>query len=113
MALKLDPLYHTETMLRILMDQGSTLYAMELAEKIIEKDPDNTSVREILEDLKARARASFDRFRQGGKKEEERVEKIAPKVPESEQPLAEVQSFKVGKLQRLLRNVQNYRERNA
>ena len=66
MPLDIDPIFHTETMVRILREQGSTLYAMELAELIMAKDPKNDSVAQILEELKGDARSSFERFQKGG-----------------------------------------------
>lgn len=66
MTLDLDPIFYTETMVKILQEQGSTLYAMELAEKILEQNPGNESVRNILKKLKEEAKSSFDRFRQAG-----------------------------------------------
>lgn len=98
MALDFDSIYHTLTMVKILKDQGSTLTAMELAEKILEKDPQNQKVREILEALKTEARASFDRFRQAGS----HVAK-PPSDPRGED------SGKVGQLRSLLQRVQEYR----
>ena len=70
MALEIDPIYHTETMVRILREQGSSLYAMELAEKILAKNPGHENVRQLLEEMKEEARASFERFRQAGRVEE-------------------------------------------
>ena len=93
MPLDFDPIYHTETMVRILWDQGSTLHAMELAEKILEREPDNASVRAILDELKSEAKASFNRFRKVGKTED--VKKPVPeKAAPEEKPdpvLAEVE----------------------
>lgn len=70
MALDLHPLYHTETMVRILREQGSSLHAMELAEIILSKQPDHQSVAQLLDEMKEEARASFERFRQAGRVED-------------------------------------------
>lgn len=91
MSLELDPIYHTATMVKILREQGSTLHAMELCEKILEKDPDNQRVRKTLEEIKGEARASFERFRQAGR------------------PPARPKQAKVEILQTLLQGIQEYR----
>lgn len=70
MALDLHPLYHTETMVRILREQGSSLYAMELAEIILAKQPEHRAVAQLLDEMKEESRASFERFRQAGRVEE-------------------------------------------
>jgi hypothetical protein len=90
MPLDLDPIYHTETLVKILRDQGSTVTAMELCEKILEKNPDHQGVRKILEELKGEARASFDRFRS---------------PPQGER----VGSPRLQKLETLMHRVQEYR----
>ncbi len=78
MALELDPIYHTETMVRILREQGSSLLAMELAEKILQNNPENDSVRQLLGEMKEEARASFERFRQAGRTEDHASEPAEP-----------------------------------
>lgn len=67
MPLDLDPIFHTVTMVNILREQGSPLYAMELAKIILEKDPENDSVRAILDELKKEGRSAFERFKSAGK----------------------------------------------
>lgn len=132
MALDFDPIYHTETMVKILREQGSTLHAMELAEKILERDPGNASVRSILEELKTEARASFERFRQAGKNEKPETEEEAAANAESLSPMAVTESLpktppesasspdplkpqdrKIRALKGLLTQVQNYRRQNG
>lgn len=98
MSLDLDPIYQTETMVKILRDQGSTLRAMELCEKILEKNPGHEKVRSILEDLKAEARASFDRFRGA----------TNPNPP-SKLPEQNLATGRLQKLEILLLRVQEYR----
>lgn len=101
MPLELDPVYHTLTLVKILRDQGSTVTAMELCQKILEKDPAHEGVRQILEDLKGEARASFERFRSSGKPEETSQETFESNSPAS--------SPKLQKLETLLNRVQGYR----
>ena len=98
MALDLDPVYHTETMVKILREQGSTLTAMELCEKILENNPGHEGVRKILTELKAEARASFDRFRGSGSSEQPKASVEVAAVP-----------TKIQKLEALLTQVQEYR----
>ncbi len=62
MSLELDPIYHTETMVKILREQGCTQHAMELAELILSEHPEKQSVREILEELKEESKKAFERF---------------------------------------------------
>jgi predicted Zn-dependent protease len=66
MSLDLDPIFYTETMVKLLREQGSNPSAIELAEKILEKDPNNESVAKLLADMKEEARLAFDRFQKGG-----------------------------------------------
>ncbi|MDX1386198.1 MAG: hypothetical protein R3257_01315 [bacterium] len=120
MAIDLDPLYHTETMVKIFREQGSSLHAMELAEIILEKNPGNESVREILGELKKEARISFEKFRQAG-----RVEPQASAGMESP-PVegAEVLEFqgggstnlkqeKIKRLRSFLNQVQSFRKKDG
>ncbi len=67
MPLDLDPIYHTETMVKILREQGSAQYALELAEKILKNNPTQESVKKIWGELKEDMRKAFERFRQGGR----------------------------------------------
>lgn len=113
MPLEVDPVYQTLTMVKILREQGSTLTAMELCEKILEKDPAHEGVRKILEELKGEARASFERFRPSGISTESSQETFeadspAPSLPAS--PLASPPvSPRLQKLETLLNRVQEYR----
>lgn len=104
MAFELDPIFHTETMVKILREQGHSLHAMELAEQILLKDPENESVRKILEELKAESREAFERFRKGGKEGDE----LSPEV-ETTQPEGTLNK-KVNRLQKILANIQLYRK---
>ncbi|MDL1872968.1 hypothetical protein FBR05_12325 [Deltaproteobacteria bacterium PRO3] len=70
MPIDFDPVFHTETMVRILREQGSTQYAMELAELILQKNPQHEGVRRILEELREEARRAFERFKSGGRSPE-------------------------------------------
>ena len=67
MPIDFDPVFHTEAMVKILREQGSTQYAMELAELILEKNPQQEGVRRILEELREEARRNFERFKSGGR----------------------------------------------
>jgi hypothetical protein len=101
MPLDIDPIYYTETMVKILRDQGSTLSAMELCEKILEQDPGHQGIRQILEELKGEARASFDRFRSSGN--------AKPQVDPVREVRAPTHAPKLQKLEALLHRVQGYR----
>lgn len=70
MPIDFDPVFHTETMVQILREQGSTQYAMELAELILQKNPQHEGVRRILEELREEARRAFERFKSGGRSAE-------------------------------------------
>lgn len=70
MPIDFDPVFHTETMVKILREQGSTQYAMELAELILQKNPQHEGVRRILEELREEARRAFERFKSGGRSPE-------------------------------------------
>ena len=137
MALDFDPIYHTETMVKILREQGSTLHAMELAEKILEREPENQSVRQILQELKAEARASFERFRKAGNTEKGAAREESELIQEGEvvelervsekksEPEAEIEALspsvekpdprirKIQVLEGLLTRVQNYRRQHG
>jgi hypothetical protein len=67
MSLDFDPIYHTVTMVKILRDQGSTQFAMELAQEILKTTPNNQSVAAILEELKEEAKKTFERFKNSGR----------------------------------------------
>jgi hypothetical protein len=77
MPLDFDPVFHTETMVKILREQGSTQYAMELAELILQKNPDHAGVRRILEELREEARRAFERFKNSGRPAEPASEAVA------------------------------------
>jgi len=66
----IDPIYHTETMLKILREQGHSQHAMELAELILREKPEHEGVRVILGELKEDARRAFERFKSGGRPQE-------------------------------------------
>ena len=67
MPIDFDPVFHTETMVKILREQGSTQYAMELAELILQKNPEHQGVQKLLEELREDARRAFERFKSGGR----------------------------------------------
>ncbi len=67
MPLDFDPIYHTETMVKILREQGSTQYAMELAEAILRAQPQHEGVAKILEEIKEEVRKNFEKFRNSGR----------------------------------------------
>jgi len=67
MPLDFDPVFHTETMVKILREQGSTQYATELAELILQKNPDAEGVRRLLEELREESRRAFERFKNSGR----------------------------------------------
>jgi hypothetical protein len=52
MAFELDPLFHTETMAKILQSQGHVQLALKVCHQILEKDPTNTRVKELSEKWK-------------------------------------------------------------
>jgi hypothetical protein len=112
MAIELDPLYQTETMVKIYREQGSSLHAMELAEIILEKDPGNDSVRGILNELKEEARISFERFRQAGRTEPPEEPPAAILTFQGAAPVSPKQR-KIDLLQSFLAKVQNHRQKNG
>lgn len=67
MSLDFDPIFYTETMVRILREQGSTQHAMELAELILQREPGHQAVAQILEELRDEARQAFERFKNSGR----------------------------------------------
>lgn len=90
MPIDFDPVFHTETMVKILREQGSTQYAMELAELILQKNPEHQGVRKLLEELREDARRAFERFKSGGRiPESEAVRVETVEVPEAEAAVAE------------------------
>jgi len=111
MALDLDPIFQTETMVKILREQGSNLYAMELAESILKKDPLNGSVKKILEELKAEARQAFERFRQGPKAEDNEELSSFEGGKSAEESGGGRSNSKIGLLKNLLTNVQDSRKK--
>lgn len=70
MALEIDPLYQTATMVRILREQGCSQHAMELSEQILAEKGPNAAVEQILAELKEEARRAFERFKNGGRPSE-------------------------------------------
>ncbi len=52
MSFELDPVFHTETMVKILHAQGQVYYATKLCEEIIRKNPENPQMRHLLEGIK-------------------------------------------------------------
>jgi len=93
MPIDFDPVFHTETMVKILREQGSTQYAMELAELILQKNPEHQGVQKLLEELREDARRAFERFKSGGRVPEGeavRVETSEAAVAEATAAEAEV-----------------------
>ncbi|MCC6271908.1 MAG: hypothetical protein IT572_00450 [Deltaproteobacteria bacterium] len=88
MPIDFDPVFHTETMVKILREQGSTQYAMELAELILQKNPQHEGVRRILEELREEARRAFERFKSGGRG----PETSASSEPESEEAAVDTEA---------------------
>ncbi|MFO1464650.1 MAG: hypothetical protein U1F66_12820 [bacterium] len=88
MPLDFDPVFHTETMVKILRDQGSTQYAMELAELILQKNPQHEGVRRILEELREEARRAFERFKSAGRPAEGGAAVLTEETPELSQSSA-------------------------
>lgn len=76
MPLDLHPIYHTETMVKILREQGSPQLATELAEKVLQRSPGHEQVAKILAELREEARLAFERFKNSGRAapEENRAE---------------------------------------
>ncbi|MCB1214693.1 MAG: hypothetical protein KDK66_04375 [Deltaproteobacteria bacterium] len=68
---ELDPLYHTESMVKLLKEQGSPQLARDLAKKILEKNPHLDSVRTLLSQLEEEAEANFEKFLQKGREHRE------------------------------------------
>ncbi len=52
MSFELDPVFHTETMVKILHEQGQIYYATQLCEEIVSKSTDNSSALSLLEAIK-------------------------------------------------------------
>ena len=67
MPIDFPPIFQTATMVKILREQGSSQYAMELAELILQERPDHQEVRQLLDEMKEEARKAFERFKAGGK----------------------------------------------
>lgn len=112
MALELPPTYHTETMVHILKGQGSTGLAMKLAEQIINTQPKSDSVKNLLSEMKAEAKASFERFRRAGleKLKQNQAEESPPAVSDPKTPPASTHGSQVNTLQTMLKRVQHYRK---
>lgn len=89
MPIDFDPVFHTETMVKILREQGSTQYATELAELILQKNPDHQGVRQILEELREDARRAFERFKSGGRSTAATDEAELDSEGEPQEPAAE------------------------
>ncbi|HCU24878.1 MAG TPA: hypothetical protein DF383_07665 [Deltaproteobacteria bacterium] len=90
MPLDLDPVYHTETMVKILREQGSPQLAMELAESILQKQPDHAGVQAVLEELKVEARQAFERFKNSGRPAGDVVSSPSEESEDSSAPSEEV-----------------------
>ncbi len=67
MSLEIHEVFYTETMVDILRQQGSKQKAMELAKKILEKNPQHDGVKKILDELEEEARLAFERFVNSGR----------------------------------------------
>ncbi len=52
MSFEIDPVFYTETFVKILQGQGHTYHAYRLCEKILSQDESNPRIRELLEKLK-------------------------------------------------------------
>lgn len=52
MSFELDPVFHTETMVKILHEQGQIYYATQLCKEIVSKSLDNSSAVALLESIK-------------------------------------------------------------
>src|SRR5262245_41232944 len=52
MAFELDPVFHTETMVKILKAQGHLSLAANLLEKVLEKSPENPRMLSLRESLR-------------------------------------------------------------
>lgn len=78
MPVDFPPIFYTATMVKILREQGSSQYAMELAELILRERPDHEEVRQLMAEMKEEARRAFDRFKSGGNK--------VPEAPSVEAP---------------------------
>ncbi len=105
MAFEIDPFYHTESMVRILREQGSTQHAAELARSILAKDPHHQGVRALLEQLETEAREAFERFRQAG-----RGEAVLSSPPQGTKVLGADLEIVGEKVDDLLKQIQDYRE---
>lgn len=127
MALDLQPAYHTETMVKILRDQGAVGLAMELAESMLqsmEEFPKRISVEKLLYEMKEEKRISFERFRQAGleklkqnQEEQEELEqerdKVVPLRPQASVVEPSKNNSQAEKLKSLLQRVQAYRAREG
>lgn len=52
MSFDLDPVFQTETMVKILHEQGQTHFATKVCEKILTLQPENQKIRSLLEGIK-------------------------------------------------------------
>lgn len=52
MSFELDPVFHTETMVKILYAQGQVFYATRLCEEMIEQNPEKLDLTQLLEGIK-------------------------------------------------------------
>jgi hypothetical protein len=52
MSFELDPLFHTETMVKILQNQGYLQHAAKICEKILAREPDHRNVRDLLDQMR-------------------------------------------------------------
>jgi hypothetical protein len=77
MPIDFPPIFYTATMVKILREQGSSQYAIELAELILRERPDHEEVRKLLDEMKEEARRVFERFKTAGK---------TPEAPSVEAP---------------------------
>lgn len=126
MALDFDPIYHTEAMVKILREQGSTQYAMELAESILKTNPNHAGVAKVLEELREEARKNFERFKNSGRpeihEEAPQAEVLSPDFSQTSEEAKEiapngvseisnndVKAIKASRLKRFLKRIQEYR----
>ena len=59
MAFELDPLFHNQTMVKILLSQGHLLYAGKICQKLLARDPENESLKELYEKTKTNFMKNF------------------------------------------------------
>jgi hypothetical protein len=116
MAFELDPLFHTETMAKILQSQGHVQLALKVCHQILERDPANQRIKELSEKWKTpfgRAEAPEESPRRSEDEDTEpgitleelqASEELEARPPPSAEELE--RERKLEKLQTLLRKIQ-------